>query len=104
MFIKGMPRVFDSETHGTGSLELLVPCRHHLLESVVRPRYRTRQGLAEQTDIGTQSRVIETARDEDQDLILLYTTEKFFQQICNGTLKHHGRPIILVDASDQDGR
>jgi hypothetical protein len=51
MFTKGMPRVFDSETHGTGRLELFVPCRHHLLESVVRPRYRTRQGLAEQTDI-----------------------------------------------------
>jgi hypothetical protein len=48
--------------------------------------------------------VIETARDEDQHLILLYTTEKFFQQICHGTLKHHGRPIILVDASDKDGR
>lgn len=51
MFIKGMPRVFDSETHGTGSLELPVPRRHHLLESIVRPRDKTRQGLAEQTDI-----------------------------------------------------
>jgi 3-hydroxyisobutyrate dehydrogenase len=38
MFIKGMPRVFDSETHGTGSLELLVPSRQRLLGSLVSSR------------------------------------------------------------------
>ena len=35
MFIKGMPRIFESETHGTGSLELLVPHREGLLEGLV---------------------------------------------------------------------
>ena len=33
--IKGMPRMFESETHGTGSLELLVPRREGILESLV---------------------------------------------------------------------
>lgn len=35
IFAKGMPRIFESETHGTGSLELLVPNREGLLKSLV---------------------------------------------------------------------
>jgi 3-hydroxyisobutyrate dehydrogenase-like beta-hydroxyacid dehydrogenase len=35
MFLDGMPRIFDSETHGTGALQLLVPRRETLLESLV---------------------------------------------------------------------
>ena len=38
MVIKGMPRMFESETHGTGSLELLVPRREGILESLVSRR------------------------------------------------------------------
>jgi 3-hydroxyisobutyrate dehydrogenase len=52
VFIKGMPRIFESETHGTGSLELLVPRREGLLESLVsRDPGCCRRGLAERADV-----------------------------------------------------
>ena len=35
MFARGMPRIFESETHGTGGLELLVPRREGLMKSLV---------------------------------------------------------------------
>ena len=38
MFVDGMPRMLDSETHGTGALQLLVPRRETLLESLVSSR------------------------------------------------------------------
>jgi hypothetical protein len=51
MFSRGMPRVFESEIHGTGGLELLVPCGDGLLESIVSSELRScTRGLAEYAD------------------------------------------------------
>ena len=44
--------------------------------------------------------MIELARDEDQHLMLLHVTGDFFRQVCDGKIKHHGRPITLFDACD----
>jgi hypothetical protein len=33
--------------------------------------------------------------------MLLFATESFFRHICDGTAKHHGRPITLVDSSGE---
>jgi len=101
MFVDGMPRIFDSETHGTGALQLLVPRRETLLESLVSSGTNADivQGLVEQADILTQREAIELAQDEDYTLTLLPAAEAFFRQVIDGKIQHHGRSVILVSAS-----
>ena len=101
MFVDGMPRIFDSETHDTGALQLLVPRRETLLESLVSSRTNADvvQELVEQADILTQREVIELAQDEDYTLTLLHAAEAFFRQVIDGKIQHHGRSVTLVGAS-----
>ena len=101
MFIDGMPRIIDSEIHGTGALQLLVPRRETLLESLVSSRTNADivQGFVEQADISTQREVIGLAQDEDYTPTLLSAAEAFFRQVIDGKIQHHGRSVTVVGAS-----